>query len=136
MEGKTRRRSTVYIVLVCLFLAALAALWYLRFGCPILFFTGVSCPGCGMTRAVWAALHLDFSAAAFYHPLVFLLPLALPVWLLRKRLSPRFLTVLAIVVAALFLIVYLFRLFSGSPIVYARPEEGAILRFLKAVFSQ
>ena len=43
-------------------------------GCPFRFFFGISCPGCGMTRALLAALRLDFAAAFSYHPLFFLLP--------------------------------------------------------------
>ena len=42
--------------------------------CPFRFFFGISCPGCGMTRALLAALRLDFAAAFSYHPLFFLLP--------------------------------------------------------------
>lgn len=40
--------------------------------CPLLRLTGVPCPLCGMTRAHLAALHLDFAAAFWYHPLFFL----------------------------------------------------------------
>ena len=32
-------------------------------GCPVKFFTGISCPGCGMTRAWEAAFSLDFHQA-------------------------------------------------------------------------
>ncbi|MCI8650646.1 MAG: DUF2752 domain-containing protein [Anaerotruncus sp.] len=42
--------------------------------CPILWTFGVSCPGCGMTRAVFALLRLDFVAAFRLHPLVYVLP--------------------------------------------------------------
>ena len=35
-------------------------------GCPFRFFFGISCPGCGMTRALLAALRLDFAAAFSY----------------------------------------------------------------------
>lgn len=40
-------------------------------GCPIKFITGISSPGCGMTRAVWAALSFRFYEAFYYHPLFF-----------------------------------------------------------------
>ena len=37
--------------------------------CPILYFTGISCAGCGMSRAWMCLLHLDFAGAFYYHPL-------------------------------------------------------------------
>lgn len=33
------------------------------------------CPGCGMSRAIYACLRLDFADALHYHPMVFSLPL-------------------------------------------------------------
>ncbi len=41
--------------------------------CPILAYTGIPCPGCGMTRALLRLLALDFAGAAAFHPLVYLL---------------------------------------------------------------
>ena len=38
-------------------------------GCPIRWFTGVPCPGCGMTRSLIALLHLDLKKSFYYHPL-------------------------------------------------------------------
>ncbi len=49
--------------------------------------TGFPCPGCGMTRAVLAALHGDFSAAFAYHPLWILLPVF--TYLLLRNVFPQ-----------------------------------------------
>ena len=38
--------------------------------CPIKFLTGISCAGCGMTRAWWFFLHGDLRKAFYYHPLM------------------------------------------------------------------
>ena len=43
--------------------------------CPIKCVTGISCAGCGMTRAVLSAIGGDFSGAFYYHPLWFSLPI-------------------------------------------------------------
>ena len=37
--------------------------------CPFKMFTGLPCPGCGLTRSVVALLHGDPSASVFFHPL-------------------------------------------------------------------
>lgn len=134
MERRKSTKSTVLTVVGLLVLAVFLVFWYGTFGCPIRFLTGICCPGCGMSRAVWHVLQLDFAGAFHYHPLVFLLPLILLGWLLRKRLPRRLLNILGIAVLAAFLLVYLYRLFSGSEVVYARPEESIFCKlseFLK-----
>ena len=75
-EGQTVRQAVVEAagLLVALLLAT-ALLSLLGIGCPIRYLTGVSCPGCGMTRAVRALFELDFKSAFEYHPMVFSMPL-------------------------------------------------------------
>ena len=85
-------------------------------GCPFRFFFGISCPGCGMTRALLAALRLDFAAAFSYHPLFFLLPFFLLGYYLES-------------VAALFVLTYLVRLlFLHDPVVTWHPASGTLLK--------
>lgn len=50
-------------------------LYVFQIGCPILRFTGIPCPGCGMTRAWIAVLHLDFAAAFSYNFMFWAVPL-------------------------------------------------------------
>ena len=35
--------------------------------CPIKFLTGISCAGCGMSRAWRAVFYLDFARAFYFH---------------------------------------------------------------------
>ena len=42
--------------------------------CPLLYYTGLPCAGCGMTRAMYAVFHGRF-IQAFHHNALFFLPL-------------------------------------------------------------
>lgn len=44
---------------------------YLYSLCPLVILTGFPCPGCGLTRAGVAVLHLDFARAWKIHPFIF-----------------------------------------------------------------
>ena len=59
----------------------LQLLIHVGYTCPIRALLHVPCPGCGMTRALEAALHLQFAQAWRAHPLYPLL-LGYGVWLL------------------------------------------------------
>ena len=55
------------------------------FGCPIKRITGISCAGCGMSRALLAAAHLQFSEAFYYHPLFWLCPIIIALYFYTNR---------------------------------------------------
>ena len=55
--------------------------------CPIKFITGISCAGCGMSRAWMAFLHLDIAKAFTYHPLFWLVPIAVIVLLCKSKIN-------------------------------------------------
>ena len=117
-------RQNLHIIL----LFALIAVFYLSFGCPVRLLTGISCPGCGMTRAVLALLRLDIGLAIEMHPLVFLLPVAAAVYLLRKRIPKKAMSALCVFALILLTAVYFVRLNGQSDIVYADFESGLIYK--------
>ena len=60
-------------VKVILAIAFVYVLFYVTgIGCPIKFITGISCMGCGMTRAYVSLFRGDFHSAFAFHPLFFL----------------------------------------------------------------
>lgn len=63
------------LLLTAAYLAALTVLYFLGFSCLFQRFFGISCPGCGMTRAMLAALRLQFRAAFAYHPMFWSMPI-------------------------------------------------------------
>ncbi len=103
----------------------------LDIGCPIRFLTGISCAGCGMTRAVLAAFRLDFQAAFYFHPLYWLLlPTSLVLLFRRKIPAWIFKTSLTLVVIA-FVVVWIVRLFFVDSVLEFSPQDGAFFRLLE-----
>ena len=129
---RNKNSLLVFIILVILIYGILQV-----FGitCPIKFITGVSCPGCGMTRAYLSLLRLDFKSAYYYHPLFVLPALGLIIYIFRDKFSKKFLRRLEIFFVLVFLIVYVFRMMDpNDTIVVFKPYESIfykIFNFLK-----
>lgn len=124
-----------------LFLIILVLLYFifvvLALPCPILFITGISCPGCGMTRACIHAARFDFRTAFFCHPLWWTLPIAAIFFVLYqlKRISynayQRFLKGFV----TIFLITYGIRLlFFQNNIIVWKPQNGILPTLFRMLF--
>lgn len=70
-KRKTRMRGVILLAVVVLILG-LSLL--LGTGCLIRKYTGIPCPGCGLTRAWFSVLRLDLVAAFRYHPMFWSVP--------------------------------------------------------------
>ncbi len=111
-----------------------ATLDFLGVGCPIRFFTGISCPGCGMTRAYFSLLRLDFIAAFRYHPLFPLPPVLLLFYILKelRRFPEKAFRAAVWVFCGAFLAVWLLRMLWGDgEVVSFEPENGFFARILR-----
>lgn len=107
-----------------------AVLFALGITCPIKFVTGISCPGCGMTRAWLCLLSGKPALALHYHPLVWLPPIALALYLFRARLPRWVVRCLLAAAGVLFCGVYLFRLLDrcAPEVVSFTPEASLLCR--------
>lgn len=115
--------ATLYLVMELVF----------KITCPILFLTGISCAGCGMSRAWFCLLRLDVAGAFYYHPLFWLPPIAAILFFVREKIPKRLRKVLIIVACIVFLAVYVIRLLDpADSIVVFHPKKG----FLFLVFSK
>lgn len=122
-----KRSDATALAGIVLFYVALESLGVT---CPIKFLTGISCAGCGMSRAWLALLRGDWSAALAFHPLV-LLPIPLAgVLLLRKRLPRRVFDGTLWACGVLFVIVYFIRLALPGEVVVFAPWDGAVWRLV------
>ena len=106
--------------------------------CPIKYLLGISCPGCGMTRALLAALRLDLAAAFGYNPawcaLILCLACALPLYFLGKRRAAK---ITAVVFLVILVTVYAVRMISGSSdVADIEPQNGLIYRLFKEIFGK
>ncbi len=103
----------------------------LNLQCPIRALTGVSCPGCGMTRAVMSLVRLDFKDALYYHPMVFaVIPVAAVLALLNLKQKESLRKLFIIAVCLLLVAVYLYRfIVLKSPVLVFSPQSGAIYKF-------
>lgn len=124
------RRDVSALAGIALLYVALEALGVT---CPIRFLTGISCAGCGMSRAWLSLLRLDLAGALYYHPLFWLPVPAAALLLLRRRLPDRAFTAGLALCAALFILVYFIRLVLPGEIVVFAPQEGLVWRLLSGL---
>ena len=103
--------------------------------CPLRTLFGLSCPGCGMSRAWWELLSGDLPGALRYHPLFWLPVPALLLLLFRDRIPPRIFTGCMIFLLILLLAVYGVRMADpADQVVRFRPESGMFFRVFHTLF--
>lgn len=103
--------------------------------CPIKFITGISCAGCGMSRAWLALLRLDLKKAFYFHPLFWLPPLFLIIYFFKNHINIKIYKILIFTIIFLCAIVYLYRLIMGnSDVVVFQPENNILFRIIRKYF--
>ncbi len=123
------KKYRIYIFYSIIIIALFAIMLILKLPCPIKHITGVSCAGCGMTRAFTAAIHLDLVSAFHYHPLwITVLPIIAALIILYKKNKMQAYNLILYCTAILFLGVWVFRLASSSDIVTIDFDNSAISR--------
>ena len=135
-ENKLNTFFKKYSVLISAIIAVLGVYIIMNavgITCPIKYITGISCAGCGMTRAWLCFLRFDFATALSYHPLFLLVPPAVVFLFLRKR-HPRVSKIALIIIAVIFIIVYIIRMLDdGCNIVVFEPKNSLIYRIIHRV---
>lgn len=100
--------------------------------CPIKYITGISCAGCGMSRAWIALLHFNIHEAFMYHSLFFLPPVVVIFMLLKSKINIKFYKIFMFTMAGAFVIVYLYRMFIGTgDIVVFEPQNNILFRIIR-----
>ena len=101
--------------------------------CPIKYLTGISCAGCGMTRALRAFVSGDISAAFLYHPVWPIVPIGaviLPVFAATRKRRAFDVTLYTFI--GILAVTYIIRIiFFRDATVSFDPSQGLIVRWLK-----
>ena len=134
-----RKRKLKRLVEALLSIFAIVGVYLVLFAlditCPIKWLSGISCPGCGMSRACFALLKLDFAAAFSYHPVIFALPVFAGLYgFFAWKNMERSRNAGIYAFAAVMIATYFIRLFTGTPVVVFEPSEGVVLRTIKRLF--
>ena len=120
-------KKQIFSNLIVIFLLFM---FYRIIQCPVKTFTGICCPGCGMTRACFSLFKLDFKEAFHYHPGVFLMPFAVTGYILRKKIPKKILNIFTVLFCLIFIVIYIYRLYVGSDVIYIDFERGLIYKFI------
>jgi hypothetical protein len=105
--------------------------------CPMLIMTGIPCPGCGMTRALYCLITFQLKRSISLNPaaLLWLIFIAYIVWnrYILGTYNKRVTSILLAFVCIITLIIYIYRMVncfpSYPPMVYYK--DNLILRFIK-----
>lgn len=136
MSGDNADKRRLNRIEVITSVAAVVVLYVIleSFGvtCPIKYITGISCAGCGMSRAWIALLHFNIHEAFMYHPLFFLPPVVVIVMLLKSKINIKFYKIFMFTMAGAFVIVYLYRMFIGTgDIVVFEPQNNILFHIIR-----
>ena len=136
MGSIKKYKGAIFLILSLLIYAVFMSVTHI--GCPIKFLFGISCPGCGMTRALYSVVILDFAAAFEFHPLWPLVPIFILLYLLLYiKGKRRGLCLLLVCSFSIFLTVYFIRLASPhDAVVTASFEDGLLYRLIRLITGQ
>jgi len=107
-------KNNKYLEIVISIIIVYMLFTILDINCPIKFLTGISCAGCGMTRAWLSVIKADFNSAFNYHPLWILPPIIIIVFLNKNIIISKIYKYFKAICVLLFIIVYILRLIDTT----------------------
>lgn len=137
MDNKQKKERKELICAVTAVVILYTAMESIGITCPIKFITGISCAGCGMSRAWIAFLQLDMAKAFEYHPLFLLPPIAVIVLLCKSKINIKIYKIIIFTIIIMFAIVYICRLiWSGDDVVVFEPQNNILFRIIRIINSK
>lgn len=137
MDNKQKKERKELICAVTAIVILYTAMESIGITCPIKFITGISCAGCGMSRAWIAFLQLDMAKAFEYHPLFLLPPIVVIVLLCKSKINIKIYKIIIFTIILMFAIVYICRLiWSGDDVVVFEPQNNILFRIIRIINSK
>ena len=128
-----KKTSIIIISLTIIILLSILEIYH----CPIKSISGLSCPTCGITRAIISAVQFDLSTAFYYHLFWPVVPIGFIGYALYAfkiiTINKKILLMNAYIICISNLIYYFYRLFSGSNIVYFDFAESLIYKIINII---
>ena len=111
---KNARWVIIFIIAYFVFLKN-----FLYSTCPLVIFTGFPCPMCGMTRAGFALLHLEFKEAFHIHPFIYPLGFMIAAFCANRYIflkkTPEWMKWCMIILLAAMTVFYIWRMYHYFP---------------------
>ena len=105
-----------HILFLTVLLLYILVLNLFEIGCPLRYLFGVSCPGCGGSRAIMALFRWDIEGYFYYHPLALPLGGAIVLMLhahLLQKQKKKTVTAIGVTVVVMNFILFLWRAANG-----------------------
>ena len=126
------QKYSSFIIAIVSLAAVVILMWAFNIPCPIKHLTGLSCAGCGMSRAYFSALTLDLESAFSYHPLWIILPFSLiAIAILSGKKKARAVNTVFYCTLGLFIIVWIIRLLIKDATVAPDLENSILGEIIK-----
>ena len=92
---------------------------YLYTICPVVLLSGYPCPGCGMTRAMFKVLRLDFAGAWEMHPFIYPIGILFLLFCISRYFLNgkymKYVKVFMIIIAVGMIVFYIYRMITLFP---------------------
>ena len=126
-----KQKKSYRIILI----AAVLIFYLFGPGCPQQALFGISCMGCGMTRAYIQFFHGNIKGAFFYHPAFWTVPIAAVLLLFHNKIPKKIRYAVLTFIFLIFFFVYIYRFCTHDPVLLFEIRKGLFYKIWNLFFS-
>ena len=126
-----------YVPALLFILGGILIFFIFKIPCLSQLLFGMSCPGCGLTRAFLAVLSGDIALSFKMHPFwIALIPCVVVGFILHLKKKEKAFYIFTVSAIVVYIGVWVVRLIMGDPVVQFNLESGAIYRLFVWAWTQ